>query len=306
MVERVLRTTKGKKFRAMMPVHTFGKPCNMDALMLLARLYKLKVIEDSCEMMGVAGLRGDISCYSTYVCHLISTGVGGLALTNNARLAKLMWSYANHGRRESGKFVFDRIGYSARATELQAALGLEELKKLPYYLKRRRAIAEEFNERLSVYPDLCLPHVMSDDPHAFMMYPIVLKEGSRVRKSDLCRHLAKHGIETRDMLPLTNQPCYRGALGSFAVSDWVNRCGFYIGCHPLMTRQDIDHVVYTFGGYLRGREKTTIEGIRKASSGVKTHGSQGNRHDASSRDASRDDRAARRVECPSKISAITR
>lgn len=240
------------RLRAIIPVHLFGQPCDMDNVLKVAHRYKLKVLEDSCETMGVSKIRGDIACYSTYACHLISTGVGGLAITNNPRYANVMWSYANHGRRDPGVFKFDRIGYSSRATEIQAALGLAELKRLPQYLKRRRQIADRFNTELSEFwDDLVLPHVLDSDPHAFMMYPIVLKETSKRTKKGICRYLAKCGIETRDMMPITNQPCYKHLkIEHHSVANWINKNGFYIGCHPGMTEKDVAYVIARFRTYL--------------------------------------------------------
>ncbi len=145
-----------KDTKAIMVVHLFGLPCDMQPIMAIAKKHGLKVIEDSCEAMGVnykgrpVGSLSDIACFSTYAAHIISTGVGGLAITDNENYAELMRSYANHGRdpyflgyKDSAvlnperhrnkkeqlqiidrRFKFDRIGYSARATQMEAALGL--------------------------------------------------------------------------------------------------------------------------------------------------------------------------------------
>lgn len=265
-VER--RAQDGDRIRAVMPVHLFGKPCD-DKIFELAEKNGWKVIEDSCETAGVAKLRGDIACFSTYTCHLIAAGVGGLAITNDEKLSDLMWSYANHGRQRMGEFRFERIGYSARPTEMQAALGLEELKRLPGYLKRRREIAERLNVGLSDYCDLLLPVVRADEAHAYMMYPIVLKETSKVSKWMLCTYLNRRGIETREMVPLINQPCY-DFLGidvdQFAVASWINRCGFYMGCHPGMTDEDAGYVIETFKEFFEAKKEgaacfSAVEGL---------------------------------------------
>lgn len=245
--------------RAVMPVHLFGKPCDMQNIAKIAGKYDLRIIEDSCETMGVNRLRGDVSCFSTYVCHLMSTGVGGLAITNDRILMGLMRSYANHGRSVDHipgttkakdikkRFQFDRIGYSSRATELQAALGLVELEKLPDYIARRREIVWRLILGLDLFPQIQTPLISFN--HAFMMFPIVLRSGARFSKWKLCKFLEKAGIETREMLPLINQPCYQ-FLGidrkQFPVADWVNKNGFYVGCHPGLSDQDVQHIIRTF------------------------------------------------------------
>ncbi|HET9130601.1 MAG TPA: DegT/DnrJ/EryC1/StrS family aminotransferase, partial [Terriglobia bacterium] len=157
-----IRRAITKHTKAIIPVHLFGLPCSMDEIMDIAREHGLKVIEDSCESMKVeyrgrpVGSFGDVACFSTYAAHIISTGVGGLALTNDPELAALMRSYANHGRNPqflgfkdsyqlnpenfestsrhsdliTKRFSFDRIGYSSRATQMEAALGLGRLERL--------------------------------------------------------------------------------------------------------------------------------------------------------------------------------
>lgn len=252
------------KLRAVIPVHLFGKPCE-PMIYELAKKHKLKVIEDSCEMMGVQGLQGDIACYSTYVCHMISTGIGGLAITNNKQYAEIMRSYANHGRNVgylpgrvackdiTKRFQFDRIGYSSRVTELEAALGFSQLEGLQDSIKRRREIAWRFEHGLrDCRKDLALPGI--PDKHAFMMYPVVIKDTSLIKKWDLCRYLEKRGIETRELMPLVGQPCYDFFVDvnarAFSVARWVAEKGFYIGCHPGMTNEDVDYVIKTFEDYL--------------------------------------------------------
>jgi perosamine synthetase len=255
--------SKIENLRAVIPVHLFGKPCD-PMIYEVARKYELKVMEDSCEMMGIQNIQGDIACYSTYVCHLISTGIGGLAITNDGNYAEIMRSYANHGRNVNylpgrractditKRFQFDRMGYSSRMTELEAALGLGQLKNLPFSIKRRREIATKLEYGLrECRVDLQLPGI--PDKHAFMMYPILIKEGSLIKKWDFCRYLEKRGIETRDLMPIVTQPCYAGLnLGEqfLGVSKNIAENGFYVGCHPGMSDADVDYLIEVFTGYL--------------------------------------------------------
>lgn len=248
--------------KAIIPVHLFGKKCQMKPLLEFAKKWKLKVLEDSCECMGVGNVEGDVAAYSSYVCHMISTGVGGIALTNNEKLEKLMRSYANHGRSYehipgntlskdiTKRFVFDRIGYSARATEMEAAIGLEQLKKLPEYIETRRKIAQALIKGLDgLDAEIRVPFDDLWQKSGWMMFPLVMQKWSKYSKWDLCQYLENHGIETRELLPLINQPCYKQLkidLSQFPVADDFNKNGFYIGCHPGMTSQDVKFVVRTF------------------------------------------------------------
>lgn len=262
--------TKGEYFsgvRAIMPVHLCGKRPDPTKLLAISKANGWKIIEDSCECMGVGPVFGDVACYSTYVCHILTTGVGGLAVTNNRRTHDLMRSYANHGRdvrnipgyRDgpiSSRFKYDRIGYSSRATEMQAAIGLAQLKTLPWQLARRFAVAEDLRLGLmNFWTDLEVPPFAVDD--AFMMFPLLVKgEVSRVNRDKLCQFLEDNGIETRPLMPILNQPCYKDAAWierasfSYPAAERMIRDGFYIPCHPGMDDKDTAHIIKTFKRYL--------------------------------------------------------
>lgn len=151
------------------------------------------------------------------------------------------------------RFQFDRIGYSSRATEFEAALGLAQLDDLQENISKRQEVALRLRNALCEFVDLTLPQIYYfGDRHTFMMFPIVLRETSSVDKYDLCAALEKHGIETRDMMPITNQPCYKEFFidSTYSVASWINKNGFYIPCTPAMTPQDIERIHKSFARYL--------------------------------------------------------
>jgi len=270
------------KTRAIMVVNLFGLVADMDPILKIAKKHDLRIIEDSCETMGVryrgrkTGSFGDISCFSTYVAHLVVTGVGGLAVTGNPAYAKILRSLCNHGRDNiyltidddrdvdgeefqeiiRRRFRFIRRGYSFRATELEAAIGVAQLKRLPEILRKRQQNARKLSEKLKPFSRwLQLPWF---DPkiqeHAFMMYPIVMRKETGMTKNRIVQHLENHRVETRDMLPLINQPVYAAMkirAKDFPVTDWVNRAGFYIGCHQGITGPDIDYVGSLFSEFFK-------------------------------------------------------
>lgn len=268
--------------RAVMPVHVFGQPCDMDPMVEQARASGLRIIEDSCETMFASykgrpvGSWGDVACFSTYAAHLLVTGVGGLALTDDPALAVLNKSLANHGRDGiylqmddddvadpaqllrivERRFSFEHVGYSYRATELEAAIGLAQLERWRDLVAVRQARAACLSAQLAPLREhLQLPAIRPRTDHVFMMYPIVVRHGGRVR-DQLIAHLEERGIETRYMLPLTNQPVYRRLFGEIEdehpVAKRINRRGFYIGCHPGMTDADIEYVVSAFHEFFSG------------------------------------------------------
>lgn len=269
----------GPRTRAVIPVHLMGLPCDMDPIMAIAKRRGLKVIEDSCEtVFGTykgrkVGSFGDIGCFSTYVAHYIVTGVGGLATTSDPKLAVRLRSLMNHGRDsiylniddDKGKtgealhtvvakrFHFISLGHSFRCTEFEAALGLAQLEEKTRIIKARKKTAERFNKGLADLSDvLQLPTVPPDREHMYMLYPLVVRGGD---KTALVNFLEDHGVETRDLLPIINQPVYVKMFGDleakYPVARRLNRSAFYIGCHQYLSPADVDYVIERIHAFFR-------------------------------------------------------
>ncbi|MHC4748328.1 MAG: DegT/DnrJ/EryC1/StrS family aminotransferase [Planctomycetota bacterium] len=269
------------KTRAIIPVHLFGQPCEMSNVLLLAEENNLFVVEDSCETMfathydQLVGSMGDIGCFSTYVAHLIVTGVGGICTTNNGMYAAKMRSLVNHGLEleflnpgenfspgaaVGRRFRFDTMGHSYRITELEAALGLAQLDDLFIHemLTVRRRNARHLTAGLKIlnqahddmfYPPITLQH----NTHSWMMYPILTKKGHD--KEPMMKYLNEHMVETRDMLPILSQPAYSYLdPDDFPVSKWILESGFYVGCHQDLSPEDMQYILQTLGSYLDHHE----------------------------------------------------
>jgi CDP-6-deoxy-D-xylo-4-hexulose-3-dehydrase len=268
-----------KKTRAIIPVHLLGLPASMGLTMELAKTYRLSIIEDSCETMfakyegQTVGSMGDIGCFSTYVAHFLVTGVGGIATTNNPELAVDMRSLMNHGRDSiyisslddqgvegeklqeiiAKRFSFIHVGHSFRCTEMEAALGVGQLARSAEIIRRRKEIADKFTKELSEFEDrLQLPSCPPDRTHSYMLYGLVLKNEN---KREFVNYLEDLNIETRDLLPLINQPIYKRLFGNleakYPVAKWLNSNAFYIGCHSYMTEEEVDFVIDAFRNYFR-------------------------------------------------------
>lgn len=267
--------------RAIMPVHVAGLPADMGPVVDIAKGKGLSIIEDSAEAMFVhyrgrpVGSFGSIGCFSTYVSHVISTGVGGLCVTNDPECHGRLRSLMNHGRDSiyirieddqglegdrlfevaSRRFSFARLGHSYRVTEMEAALGLAQIDERELILARRLEIATRFNSGLSSLEQfLQLPLVRPECEHAWMFYPLVIRD-SAVERDSLVRYLEDHRIETRFFLPLINQPVYRRIFGKlddkYPVAARLNRDAFVIGCHPEVSDEDVDYVINCFHGFFR-------------------------------------------------------
>lgn len=270
--------------RCVLPVHVGGLPCDMDPILEIARRRGLRVVEDSAEAMFVeyrgrpVGSFGDVGCFSTYAAHMITTGVGGVCTTNDPELIVILKSLMNHGRdsiyiridddaRAQGeelfkiadrRFSFVRLGHSFRATEMEAALGVAELEQREALCSRRQEIAARYDAGLAgLAAELQLPRVRPGGGHSRMFYPMTILSRQHQRDA-LIGHLEERGIETRYLLPLINQPIYRrlfGELeGQYPVAARLNRDAFYIGCHPDMTDDDVEHVLRSFHEFFPARE----------------------------------------------------
>ena len=267
------------KTRAVIPVHLFGLPCDMDSILEMARRHKLEVLEDSAQTMFASykgkcvGSFGSVSCFSTYVAHLLVTGVGGFVTTSDDELAIMVRSIMAHGRDSiylsiddddqinsdaarlqmiQRRFSFIRMGYSYRCTELEGALGLAALEEKDAMIRARRANGQYWIDRLRPLQEhLQLPTIPPDREHSFMMFPIVVKPP--VDREPFLNYLEAQGIETRYMVPLLNQPYYRQLFRNiedrYPVAKHINAGGFYIGCHQGLGREDLDYVVEVFTRY---------------------------------------------------------
>lgn len=267
--------------RAIIPVHLFGQSCKMREILPIAEAHNLRVIEDSCEAMFVThfnqpvGSMGDIGCFSMYVAHLITAGVGGISITNNPDYAAKMRSLVNHGLSTENlnldkyyqpqpminrRFLFDATGHSFRITEFEAALGLAQLETWEQMIKTRRRNGKHYTASLrlinSNYPSPIykVAETLPGNEHAFMMYPIVLypdrETNVMIPKGDLTTFLNSKGIETRDLLPILGQPAFSYLPPQdYPVSQWVEQSGFYVGSHQFLGTDDIKYVLESLSDF---------------------------------------------------------
>ena len=261
-----------------LPVHLFGLPANMPEIRKIADFIEVKILEDSCETM-FAGIRGtpcgswgDMACFSTYVAHLIVGGVGGLVTTNDSYYEKVCRSLMAHGRNPiytnidmddteddvirkemiERRYEFERVGYSYRATELEAALALSEFEVWRKNIQTRRENAAYLTELLEDLRDyIQLPYIPDGYTHSFMMYATVLQDG--IDREKFLMHLEKSGIETRYMFPLLGQPVYQKLFPAlehqYPVSKRLAKQGLFIGMHQGLTKEDIEYVSEVIHAY---------------------------------------------------------
>ena len=252
----------------------FGLPANMERVVSIAKYYGLQVIEDSCETMfaGIngksVGSYGDMACFSTYVAHLIVGGVGGLVTTNSDKNAEMCRSFMAHGRDSiytsiddddkiskdmiERRYKFDRVGYSYRCTEIEAAIALSELERWEENIATRRQNAWLLTETLKGLP-LQLPSIPEGYEHSYMMFPFVCHDG--VDRDELLLYMEQKGIETRFMFPLLSQPIYRKLFGNlleqYPVAKRLEKQGAFVGMHQGLTDEDMFFIADTIKEYFK-------------------------------------------------------
>ena len=241
------------KTRAIMPVHLMGKPASMDEIGQIARRHKLFVIEDAAEAHGAEyrgkkiGAIGDMAAFSLYAAHIVTTIEGGIVTTNSAQMADILRSLRNHGMVD--KFVFKRIGFSAKMNEIEAAVGLGNVKIFQSILEKRRRnllyLIDKF-KKFSPYLFTIKEDVHEKiGPHAF---PITLRENVNFAKDELVSFIEKAGVDSRNLFYSIPTQCpsyeflgYR--LGDFPEAEYCGNNGCHIGIHQDIELEDLDYVV---------------------------------------------------------------
>ncbi|TSC87211.1 MAG: Glutamine--scyllo-inositol transaminase [Parcubacteria group bacterium Gr01-1014_8] len=269
------------KTRVIMPVHTFGNPADMGAIMSIAKKHDLLVLEDCCEAHGAAiggkkvGSFGDIATLSFFVAHNITTGEGGMIFTNDESMRDLLQSLREFGRLPpsiananrftykdkvlsgfDARYIFTRIGYNVRMTDIAASLGIEQIKKLDALNAKRIATIQIYNNKFQKYEQfLELPKVAKGAFHSYYGYPFVVKKTAPFSRLEFVQCLESKGIETRPFFGgcLPDQPAFRDEpqriVGELPVARTIRDQSVFIGCHPALTKAHVVHVIKVFASF---------------------------------------------------------
>ncbi|MFQ6019154.1 MAG: DegT/DnrJ/EryC1/StrS family aminotransferase [Dehalococcoidia bacterium] len=242
--------------KAIVPVHLYGQAADMERIMSIAHRHGLHVIEDTAQGVGVrfldrsVGSFGDFGCLSFFADKSLTTGEGGVVLTNSDELATEIQYWKNDGRLERGLYYHYRIGYNFRVTDLQMAVGLGQMDKLEAIVQRKLRNERLYRQCLADVEEVAFPYedprgdrvphrvnILVDDPEA------------------LAERLAKEGIGCRRFfIPINQQPCYNGAFaGSFPNAEVAYSRGLSLPSSPLLREEQIAHVSEQIRAYFKGR-----------------------------------------------------
>ena len=282
-----------KKTRALMIPNLIGNIPDMKRLRAIAAKHDLWFIEDSCDVLGgtfagkPAGHFSDISTTSFYASHIITAaGSGGMACFNDDRLAKRALVMSNWGRdstlfgiyeqseeirkrfkgslagrRYDAKFIFSEIGYNFQATELNGAFGLEQLKRLPGFIAKRRKNFEQLRRFLTRYEEFfILPQSHPQAGPIWLAFPLTLRAGAGFTRYDITRFFEERNIQTRPIFTgnVLRQPAFRNIRkrvrrGGYPVADEVMWNSFLFACHQGLSARHLDHIKATFDGFLKDK-----------------------------------------------------
>lgn len=271
------------KTKVVMMAHTLGNMFDVQAVKEFCDKHGLWLIEDSCDALGarfngkMAGTFGDIATVSFYPAHHMTMGEGGAVLTSNSQLKKIIESFRDWGRDcwcppgvdgtcgkrfawklgelpqgYDHKYTYSHIGYNLKVTDMQAAVGLSQLKKVKKFINKRNTNFDYLKSKLAGLEDkLILPEATKGCEASWFGFLISVKEDSSVSKQELCEHLEDKKIGTRQLFAgnLVKQPMFEGVekriIGDLANTDFIMNSSFWVGCWPGLDEVHLDYIADT-------------------------------------------------------------
>jgi CDP-6-deoxy-D-xylo-4-hexulose-3-dehydrase len=271
-----------KKTKLIMMAHTLGKPFNLDVIMKLVKKYNLWLIEDCCDALGskynnkLVGTFGDIATFSFYPAHQITMGEGGAVVTNNPLIHRSIRQFRDWGRDcwcDTGrdntcrkrfrwklgdlpfgydhKYTYSQIGYNLKLTDFQAAIGVAQLKKLPYFIKKRRENYKSLYDFFKKYEKYFI--LMKDDKKediSYFGFSVIIKENAPFTRNELTEYLEKNNIGTRNIFSgnLLRHPAYlnlknKKIIGFLKNADLIMKNAFWLGVYPGINEEMIKYVI---------------------------------------------------------------
>lgn len=250
---RLIEAAITKRTKAIMPVHIYGHPADMDPIRKIAQKHHLFIIEDAAEAHGatykgkLVGSLGDINAFSFYANKLITTGEGGMCTTDDDNLADLARRYRDLAHSPAKRFIHDHLGYNYRLTSLQAALGIGSLHAIGESLAQKQHMAELYQAGLSSIPGLILPTTRAWATNVHWMYSVLVDPTKLgMSKDELRRKLLSKGVDTRDFFYAPcDQPLLRGvsSQGRFPITEKLAENGFYLPSGLALTDAQIQTVI---------------------------------------------------------------
>lgn len=235
--------------KAIIPVHLYGHPANMDKIIEIARKHELLVFEDAAEAHGAnykgnkVGTLGNAGCFSFYGNKIITTGEGGMVVTNNKNFAEKVRSLRDHGESGKRKYYYPQLGFNYAMTNMQAAIGLAQLKKIDQIIKKKRKIYNIYNKHLSpLVPKIKLSPEAEWAKSVFWMFSILVPPEGKINRDVLSSKLRKKGIDTRPFFYPLHKYKRFGSNEELPVSSYLGKAGINLPSSPNLSEKEIKYV----------------------------------------------------------------
>lgn len=257
---RLVNTRTGRTARAIVAVHLYGHPCDMDEILAIARAYNLAVIEDAAEAHGAlyypggkkeaarqAGTMGETGCFSFYANKIITTGEGGMVVTDDDALAEKARRLKDLAHDPQRRFLHTELGFNYRLTNLQAAIGVAQLEEIDRFIAIKQEMARTYQELLAGVPGLTLPQEKEWARSVSWMYAVLVEEEFGLSRDELMRRLKERGVDTRTFfIPVHQQPLFKAKAEyqnlSFPVSEALSGKGLYLPSGLALTKDQMKQV----------------------------------------------------------------
>ncbi|MFQ5866782.1 MAG: DegT/DnrJ/EryC1/StrS family aminotransferase [bacterium] len=258
--------------KVILPVHIYGHPCNMELIVKIARKYNLYVVEDAAEAHGAeyfskenrkwqkVGAIGDIGCFSFYSNKIITTGEGGMIVTNNKEICEKAKLLRNLAFSKNVRFKHDYLGFNYRMTNLQAAIGGAQVDRIDEIIDKKRYIAKCYSEGLASVEGITLPVEMEWAKNVYWMYSILVEREFALSRDELIEKLREKGVETRTFfIPMNKQPVFQ-KMGLFKdercpVAEELSQKGLYLPSGVGLKEEEIDYVINTIREISQKRDR---------------------------------------------------
>jgi perosamine synthetase len=240
-----------RRTKAIIPVHLYGHPCDMDAITDIAKKHNLFIIEDAAEAHGAeykgrkVGSFGIINCFSFFGNKIITTGEGGMCLTNDKKLAEKMRILRDHGMSPNKRYWHDVIGFNYRMTNMQAAVGVAQLKKIDKFMEEKRQIARWYSEGLKDLAENSLIKLHPEMKWAkcvYWMYSILIENGFGMSRNELMRRLMENGVDSRPFFyPIHVMPPYeKEKKDYFPIAEDLSKQGLNLPSSTRLSREEVN------------------------------------------------------------------
>jgi len=242
-----------KKTKAILPVHLYGSACDMTKIMSIAKKHKLAVIEDACQAHGAMWKEKKVGSFGTgafslYPTKNMTVGEGGMITTNDKAVYEACNLLRAHGSKV--RYYHDILGYNYRMTDLEGAIGIEQLKKLPQFNKARQANAKFLNKELGKITGLIVPEAPKNVTHVYHQYTIRITKDFPIKRDEVLAKLTEAGIGTAVFypLPLNRQEVYKklGYKPNTPIADEITSEVLSLPVHPGLKKADLEFIVKTF------------------------------------------------------------